>query len=183
MLRVGAALSLLLASGCIVEAPTGEPAPKERPRATSSAAKTTTVRSGANLGDQIELVAFSVTPGELVPGEIAQASLLLKALKVPDRDWQIFVHVEDGEGRAGRMNLDHAPAGGRLPTSQWKKGDAVRDEFALPLPADLDAQSLNVWVGLWDPKTDQRLPLKKKEAVRNDGKDRILVANVPVAQK
>ena len=182
MLRA-AVLSLLVMSGCIVEAPTGEPAPKERPRATSSTAKTTTVRSGANLGDQVELVAFSITPGELIPGEIAQAQLLLKALQVPDRDWQIFVHVEDGEGRSGRMNLDHSPAGGRHPSTQWKKGDMVRDEFTVPLPADLDASSLNFWVGLWDPKTDQRLTLKNKDAVRHDGKDRIMVANVPVAQK
>lgn len=183
MARVASLILLLGTSGCIVDAPTGEAAPKERRRASTSTARTTTIKVGANLGDQLELVSFTVTPGELVPGEIAHAQLLFRATKVPDRDWQIFVHVEDGDGRAGRMNLDHPPASGRHPTSQWKKGDLVRDEFSVPLPADLDSSSLKFYVGLWDPKTDKRLPLKNTDAVKHDGNDRVLAALVPVAQK
>lgn len=185
MVRPGVALMLmlLLTSACIVEAPTGEPPPRERARATTSVARTTTVRVGANLGDQIELVSFSITPGELIPGEVAQAQLLLRALKEPDRDWQVFVHVEDAAGKGGRLNLDHPPAGGRHPATQWKKGDNVRDEFTVPVPAELGSDALSFYVGLWDPKTDARLQVKNRDAVHHDGKDRVLAAKVPVAGK
>ncbi|QDF06704.1 hypothetical protein [Myxococcus xanthus] len=38
------------------------------------------------------------------------------------------------------------------------------------------------WLGLWAPKTDARLPLTHRDAVRNDGRDRILIAQVPEAR-
>jgi hypothetical protein len=81
-----------------------------------------------------------------------------------------------------RMNLDHKPANGLYPTTQWKPGETVKDEFSLYLPAGIQARAVVVWMGLWDPRTDARLPLTNPEAVRNDGRHRIQLAQVPVAQ-
>ena len=45
------------------------------------------------------------------------------------------------------------------PTAQWQPGDIVKDEFLIipskELPVPFSAQ---IWIGLYDPKTDQRLP-------------------------
>ena len=90
--------------------------------------------------------------------------------------------VEDVEGRMERMNVDHKPAGGLYPTSQWKAGETVKDEFNVYLPASASPRALNLWLGLWEPRTDSRLRLTNPEAVRNDGKDRILLGQVPVAR-
>jgi hypothetical protein len=82
-----------------------------------------------------------------------------------------------------RMNLDHKPAGGLYATTQWKTGETVKDEFSLAVPSGASPRAINLWMGLWDPRTDARLPLKNPEAVRNDGRDRIMLAQVPVAQR
>ncbi|MFY2561357.1 hypothetical protein ACN469_27400 [Corallococcus terminator] len=172
---------LLLGSACIVEAPGGA-SPEQRRASTVTQIPPLSVRNGANLGGKVELVAATVQPGRMTPGERAQVTVYFKVLEALDADYLIFVHVEDAGGRMERMNLDHLPAGGMLPTSQWKPGETVKDEFSIYLPADANPKALNIWLGLWDPKTDARLPLTNRDAVRNDGRDRILIAQVPVGR-
>jgi hypothetical protein len=36
-------------------------------------------------------------------------------------------------------------------------------------------------MGLWEPRSDTRMKLTNPDAVRHDGKDRILLAQIPVA--
>jgi hypothetical protein len=96
-------------------------------------------------------------------------------------DYMVFVHVEDVDGRVERMNLDHKPGGGQYPTNQWKKGEIIKDEFVVYVPP-VPVRALNVWAGFWDPKTDTRLRLRNVDQVRNDGKDRLLLLQIPVAR-
>jgi hypothetical protein len=90
------------------------------------------------------------------------------------------VHIEDMEGRVDRLNADHPPRA--KPTSQWKAGEMVRDEFDVPVPAGMPVKGLSLLLGLWDPSTDQRMPLRNPGAVKNDGRDRVFVATIPVTQ-
>jgi hypothetical protein len=109
-------------------------------------------------------------------------TLYFKVLQPLEDDYLVFVHVEDPEGRMERMNVDHPPAGGLYATSQWKAGETVKDEFNLYLPAGASPRALNIWLGLWEPRTDSRLRLTNPETVRNDGRNRILLGQVPVAR-
>jgi hypothetical protein len=174
-------LPAVLLCACIVEAPGGT-TEAERRQATVQQVPPIGLRTGANLGGKVELVGGTVQPGRVIPGEPARVTVFFKVLQPIVEDYIIFVHVEDTEGRMERMNLDHKPAGGLLPTTQWKPGETVRDEFALYLPPGTPARSLSIWMGLWEARTDTRLKLTNPDAVRNDGKDRILLATVPVAQ-
>jgi hypothetical protein len=171
--------SLLCA--CIVEAPGGS-SPNERRQAVVTQVPALSVRSSANFEDKVELVGASVQPGRIAPGEVARVTAYFKVLKPLDEDYMIFVHVEDAEGRMERLNVDHKPASGLYPTTQWKPGETVKDEFNIALPSSSTARSLNLWVGFWEPKTDARLQLKNPDAVRHDGRNRILLVQVPVAQ-
>jgi hypothetical protein len=170
-----------LGNACIVPAPSGEKSTTEKKRMSSTAAPPLTLTIGANLGGKVEISSVSIQPGQISPGEQARVTILFKVLDKLDKDYVVFVHVEDADGRLERMNLDHRPAGGAYPTTQWKKGETIRDDFVLYLPPGAQIRGLNIWLGLWEPVSDTRLPLKNPEAVRNDGKDRILVARVPVA--
>jgi hypothetical protein len=118
----------------------------------------------------------------VVPGEPARVSFFFKVIKPLSEDYIIFVHVEDPDGRMERMNVDHKPSGGIYPTTQWKAGETVKDDFTLYVPSGAQVRAINIWLGLWEPRTDTRLKLLNPELVRNDGKDRILLAQVPVAQ-
>ncbi|XXF76589.1 hypothetical protein P2318_26545 [Myxococcaceae bacterium GXIMD 01537] len=174
-------LSTAFLGGCIVEAPGGA-SPAERRQAVVAQVPPLTLKTGANLGGQVELVGATVQPGRIVPGEAARITTYYKVLKPLEEDYLVFVHIEDADGRMERLNIDHKPAGGLYPTTAWKPGETVKDEFTLYLPAGVPARAINIWLGLWEPKNDARLPLTNPDAVRNDGRHRILLAQVPVAQ-
>lgn len=179
--RLSVLLPTLLLSACIVEAPGGA-TESERRQATVQQVPPLALKNGANLGGKVEIAGAMVQPGRVVPGEPAHVTVFFKVLQPLDEDYIVFVHVEDTEGKLERMNLDHKPANGLLPTTQWKAGEMVKDEFTVNLPSGIPSRGINIWMGLWDPRTDARLPLKNPEAVRNDGQSRILLATVPVAQ-
>lgn len=138
------------------------------------------LKSGANLGDKIEITALLVSPGMATPGEAVKISAFYKVLEDLDTDYLVFVHVEDVDGKVDRINADHPAAGGTVPTSKWKKGETIRDDFQIYVPPAMTVRGLNLLMGFWDPKTDQRLPLKNVDQIRHDGQNRILVGQIPV---
>jgi hypothetical protein len=137
------------------------------------------IRNGANLGDKVEIERVIAAPGRFAPGETVKVSVFYKVMEETPVDYTIFVHVEDAERGERVGQVDHAPP---KPTSSWKKGDVVRDDFAVYVPPNVNSRGLNVMLGLWDPKTDQRLPLRNGDTIRNDGNNRILIALIPAAQ-
>ncbi|WP_224366775.1 hypothetical protein [Hyalangium versicolor] len=175
-------ISSALVCGCIIEAPGGA-TEAERRQATVAQVPQLAIKSGANLGGKVEIVGATIQPGRVVPGEQTRVTVFFKVLEPLDADYIVFAHAEDSEGRSERMNLDHKPAGGLYPTTQWKPGETVKDEFSFYLPSGSPVRGVNLWIGLWEPNTDTRLPLKNPQAVRNDGNNRILLAQVPVAQR
>jgi hypothetical protein len=158
-------LPVALLCACIVEAPGGA-TEAERRQATVPQVPPLALRSGANLGGKVEIAGATIQPGRVVPGEPARVTLFFKVLQPIQEDYLIFVHVEDPEGRMERMNLDHKPAQGLYPTTQWKAGETVKDEFSLYLPPGVSARAINLWMGLWEPRTDARLPLILSESFR-----------------
>lgn len=171
-------LLLLATASCIVPAPTSEKTQQEQKRGPPAAPMQ--VQNGANLDDKIEIQGLIVNPGRATPGEPVKVSAFFKVLSEIPVDYMVFVHIEDVDGRVERLNADHAPAGGQVPTSKWKVGETVRDDFQIYVPPTMQVRGLNVLLGFWDPKTDARLALKNTDAVRHDGNNRILVAQIPI---
>jgi hypothetical protein len=129
-------------------------------------------------------VGASIQPSRPAPGEVVRVTLFFKVLAPIAEDYLVFVHVEDAAGRAERMNLDHRPASGLYPTSQWRVGETVKDEFSFTLPSTGPATSaVNLLFGFWQPETDTRLKLSNPQVVRSDGKDRVLLVQLPVAPR
>jgi hypothetical protein len=178
MRRAFALVSLLsILPACIVEAPTSE---KPGPPAQSSRAqvKPVPVKNGAVLGDLAELVGATFAPPSMSTGDGTRVVLVFRAITPTTDDWQVFLHVEDAEGRGERLNADHPL---RTPTSRWKAGEVVQDEFILTLPPGWKSRAVNVFVGLWLPSTNARMKVRNPEAVRTDGNDRVLLVQLPVA--
>ncbi|MHB8879195.1 MAG: hypothetical protein ACYC8T_36310 [Myxococcaceae bacterium] len=173
-------VAALAFAGCIVEAPSGQKANPEKARAVVAQAPPATVQNGANLEGKIEIVGATLTPGRVMTGESVKVAVFFKVLDTIDQDLTVFVHADDADGRTDRVNADHKPAGGSYPTNQWKKGETVKDEFSLYVPPGMPVRGLNLYIGFWDPKTDARLKLMNPDAVRSDGNNRILVAQIPV---
>ena len=175
-MRLRLLATLLLFTACIVEAPTKEGTQGTAPRLPPAPPQE--IKSGANFGDAIELVSVVLTPSRGEAGQPVRVLANYKVLAKIDRDYMIFVHVEDVDGRVDRLNVDHAP---RLkPTSQWAPGEIVQDVFDIPIPVGMPVRGLSLVLGFWDPKSDQRLPIVNKDAVQNDGRDRLFVTKFPV---
>ena len=193
----GLAPALLLGAGlsaCIIDAPTeASTSAPERSRRTVASMGPVAIRVGAVLtrltqdsdaggDDKVELTSAQFQPPQLLRGDQLKMVLTFKVLDTIPEDYVIFVHVEDIDGRVERINVDHRPMGGNYPTTQWKKGETVRDEFGFTVPANFSVRAVNIYTGLWDPNADRRMKLRNTAAVRNDGADRILLATIPMAQ-
>ena len=172
---------VLCISACIVPAPSTESAP-EKQRPVVANVPPLQLKSGANLGDKIEITGLVIAPGMGTPGEPLRISGFYKVLEEMDIDYLVFVHVEDSDGKVDRINADHPAAQGAVPTSKWKKGETIRDDFQVYVPPTMNVRGLNILMGFWDPKTDQRLPLKNTDQIRHDGQNRILIGTVPMQQ-
>jgi len=166
---------LTVLPACIVEAPSSSD--KGAPQQPRSQVKAVPVKNGAILGELAELVGATFAPPSVSPGDGTRVVLVFRAIKPTTDDWQVFVHVEDAEGRGERLNADHPL---RVPTSSWKAGELVQDEFLVTLPPGWKSRAVYVFVGLWLPGSNARMKVRNPETVRTDGNDRILLAQLPV---
>ena len=110
------------------------------------------VESGAVLGDQVALAAYTTAS---IDTSLA-VTLAWHALGRPAVDATAFVHLLDAGGQIVAQS-DQVP-GGDQPTSQWVTGEYVLDTHRLTLPPDLPASDYRLAVGLYDPVSGQRLP-------------------------
>jgi hypothetical protein len=81
---------------------------------------------GARLADQVSLLGYKATDVDLRPGDSVHLTLFWQALIPMDRDYTVFVHLQDAQGRIVSQS-DHPPVSGFYPTSSWEKREIVRD--------------------------------------------------------
>ncbi|MFN0061941.1 MAG: hypothetical protein ACKVPX_05440 [Myxococcaceae bacterium] len=167
--------ALLLPLACIVPAPGGQGGKSQM------SAPPLVLGNGAVFGDRVEVVRAVVRPGRATVGEAVTIALIMRVLAPFDDDYDIFVHIEDADGRAERRNSDHAPLRGTRPTRSWRAGETLTDEFVLDVPNGVQ-RAVSVWFGFWQPRRDVRVPLSNPERVRHDGQDRVWLGQIPVGR-
>jgi hypothetical protein len=108
-------------------------------------------RPGLRFGDAlISLAGYEVTPARTAD-EIS-VTLAWRALRAPDRDYTVFVHVI-GEDGAIFSQIDAQPA---RPTGRWIEGEVVTDSYRLPIPPG----EYRIAVGLYLQENGLRLPIR-----------------------
>lgn len=179
-LPVAAVYMLAMCGSCIVEAPVGSKGSGELSRAVVQNAPPMNVKSGAIFENKVEALGAQVNPGQVMAGGQVKVTLGFRVLEELDQDYMVFVHVEAIDGAGERLNADHRPASGMYPTTQWKKGEMIKDEFPIYIPPSWQARGMSIWFGFWQPQSNVRLKLANPDAVKTDGLDRVLLAQVPV---
>ena len=111
--------------------------------------------------------ALGLRPGQVRFGEVIGLSgyrllttpptvvLLWNALAPLERDWTVFVHFDDAQGRTAAY-ADGDPLGGTYPTRRWHPGERVLEWRT---PAALPPGMYRVRVGWYDRVSGERLPL------------------------
>jgi len=106
-------------------------------------------------GQGITLDGYAL-PEETVEIRELPVSFWWRISTAPDRDLTQFFHlVPQGDGEL--LAFDQQPFGGRFPTKDWPAGLNVVDEWTLALPEDMDAGTYDVYTGLYDVTTMERM--------------------------
>jgi 4-amino-4-deoxy-L-arabinose transferase-like glycosyltransferase len=106
----------------------------------------------ADFGDTIHLLGFDGS-GDLHAGGQLALKLVWTVQRQPAADYTLFAHLIGPDGqRYAQVDLPYA-------TSAWRPGRFVTTELPLALPPGAPRGEYQLFVGLYDPATGQRLPL------------------------
>jgi hypothetical protein len=132
--------------------------PESLPSATVPA-NATPVDARFGASGQIALLAYSLD--ELKPGEEGSITLFWQRMSEQpiDTAFKGFVHVAADESDQARIaQHDEMPMRSQFPTTCWQQNQIVADVMPLPVNAGAQAGEYPVFVGLYDPLTNQRPP-------------------------
>lgn len=109
-------------------------------------------------GNALRLVTYEVDRDRVLPGESIRVRLEWEALSRMDRDWSVFVHLNDPVLGQPIAQRDMYPGQGLVPTRLLEPGDRLVNEYVLSLPpAAVAPAALELAVGLYDLETGERL--------------------------
>jgi len=116
----------------------------------------------ARFVDGLQLNGFRLAEGEaplsVRGGEAIPLTLLWSAERPPTTDYTVFTHLVGPDGMLWGQ-WDNPPVWGTYPTTTWTSGDAVFDQYLVPVKEDAPPGTYRLLVGLYDPVTGMRLPV------------------------
>jgi hypothetical protein len=138
------------------------------------------------LGEDIIVEGVDMTPPPWQPGQEVRLATYWTAVQSPDRAYKIFLQLRNRRDEPV-VNFDHFPfpvpaggyqpvphidnirqysaqdiaaypAKGMMPTNAWPVGSTIREVIPMKLPSTLSAGTYNLFIGMYDPDTQVRLP-------------------------
>jgi hypothetical protein len=128
----------------------------------------------ATIGGFAHLSGYSLTPQPVASGDVLQLGLKWQAAAPPPGALKVFTHVIDGEGNIWAQR-DSDPVGGARPTSTWKPGDSIDDNYGLLVVPGTPPGQYQVELGMYSAADGKRQPITAGGAG-----DRLLVGEVAV---
>jgi mannosyltransferase len=129
----------------------------------------------ATIGGFAHLAGYSLAPQPVASGDVLQLGLKWQAAGQAPGNEKVFTHVIDAEGNIwGQRDSD--PAGGARPTSGWRTGESIDDNYGLLILPGTPPGQYRVELGMYDPlQPAQRLPITQG----GDG-DRLLLGPIEI---
>jgi len=113
------------------------------------------------------------------PGDNIHLTLFWQCLEEMDEGYSVFTHLIDGEGHIWGQK-DNEPADGFYPTTEWQKGEIVRDQYDLIISPNAAPGEYLIEVGMYLAEAGERLPIS---AGSDDALgDRLLLQRVSVGR-
>lgn len=121
-------------------------------------------RVDAPFGDGIRLLGYDVGAAAARPGETIALTLYWSSDGDVGRRYKVFTHLLGDVFNAAGGNFlwgqaDNEPAANTRPTTTWRGGEVIVDEYAIPIAPDAPPGQYRIEIGLYDPVTGQRLPI------------------------
>jgi len=113
----------------------------------------------ADFADGIVLLGYDVSPSPARAGDTVEVVLHWQAQATPGQDYNVFLHLRDAHN-VNIAQADGIPSWyGPQPTTSWLPGRLVLDAHILLLPKNLPPGRYRLVAGLYDWRTQARLPL------------------------
>lgn len=113
---------------------------------------------GAEFEEGLVLEGYDLSATALDPGSVLTLTLYWAPTGPLAVNYTTFVHLVDKAGQIVGQG-DGPPLGGRYPTTAWGAGERFADSYEIFLPADMVPGGHALLVGLYDPRTYERLLL------------------------
>jgi 4-amino-4-deoxy-L-arabinose transferase-like glycosyltransferase len=121
------------------------------------------------VNDELELVGYKLNDTSVAPDSTFGLTLYWRSLGFADSNYTVFVHAV-GPDQTIRGQWDSMPAHGAAPTSGWVPGQIVEDHFEVLMNKDMPPWKYDIFVGMYDPVTGERLPMFSTQAPVSDNR-------------
>jgi hypothetical protein len=111
-------------------------------------------------------------------GDILQLTLYWEPLESLKTNYKVFVHLVDSRGNIVGQR-DSEPVGGTRPTTSWKPGELLSDNYGLLIPPGAPPGEHLLRVGIYDPASGQRLVVNSSGGAGGDAVDLARIAVAP----
>jgi hypothetical protein len=126
----------------------------------------------ARLEDDVAFLAYDLPQTSARRGSTVPVTLYWKALATVPVNLRVFVHLIGPDGQLWGQSDKWNPAD--FPTGRWPLDHYVRDEHDLAVRPDAPPGRYQVYAGLWDGDTGQRMHVLEADA-QPVGSDRVLL--------
>ncbi len=132
-------------------------------------------------GDLARLVGYDLRgPAGMRPGDSLTLVLYWQALETFDRNYAVFAHLVDAEGRIVGQR-DQVPGSGDFPTTSWVPGEYLADAYAIPIHPDAPSGDYWLEIGFYNPLDSTRLLVTGADGRPLD--NRLLLKETPIRVK
>ncbi len=134
----------------------------------------------AYLNDEIELVGYKLHNLTTPPAGNFDLTLYWRSLRPAASNYTVFVHAI-GPDLVIRGQWDSVPNQGTTPTGGWLPGQIIEDRYSIPMAKDAPPWKYDIFVGMYDPLTGQRLPAASQTAPISE--NRVWLTRLQVEEK
>jgi hypothetical protein len=112
----------------------------------------------ADFDNSMRLRSYSVDVETARPGDTVEVFAQWDVLQEMDRDWSVFVHLNDPETELPAAQRDMYPGQGLLATRLLSQGDQIIDRYLLKIPETaITPSDLDLTIGLYDFQSGERM--------------------------
>jgi hypothetical protein len=110
----------------------------------------------ARFGDSLTLERYSTSAQPLGGGDILTLNLVWSALRAPQTNYKVFVHLLDAHGHIIAQH-DSEPGNGFAPMTHWQAGRPVSDRIGVVIPPGTPPGEYSLVMGVYRGDTGERL--------------------------
>jgi hypothetical protein len=108
--------------------------------------------------NSMRLTGYSIERDSILPGESIEIALQWEVLNAINRDWSVFIHLNDPQVELPAAQRDMYPGQGLLSTRLLVPGQTLTERYVLEIPPTADSPAdLDLMIGLYDFDSGDRL--------------------------